>query len=58
VPDPTPECPLPRKAMVRLDISEDTHFRCSRRGCIVHWNPADILFYLKTKGDWPLRDGD
>lgn len=58
MPEPTPECPFHGKAMIRLETSENTHYRCSRQGCVVHWNPAVTFFYLKAEGDWPLREGE
>jgi hypothetical protein len=42
--------------MIRIDVTADTHYRCRNHECPIHWNPTDILFYLKTKGDWPLRE--
>jgi hypothetical protein len=56
--DRAPVCPLHRKAMIRAEMPTDTHYRCGKRECPIHWNSTDALFYLKKKGDWPLREGN
>jgi hypothetical protein len=56
MPEPAPQCPLHRKPMTRLDVPEDTDYQCSKKGCIVHWNPEIPLFYLKIKGDPPTKE--
>jgi hypothetical protein len=53
--DRSPVCPTHRKAMIRIDVTTDTHYRCGAQECPIHWNPNDVLFYLKTRGDWPLQ---
>jgi hypothetical protein len=42
--------------MVRIDVTAETHYRCGKQECPIHWNPIDVLFYLKTRGDWPLQE--
>jgi len=56
--DRSPVCPTHRKAMIPIDTTADTHYRCGRQECPIHWNPTDILFYLKTRGDWPVRENN
>jgi hypothetical protein len=42
--------------MIRLETAADTHYKCGKQECPIRWNPIDTLFYLKTEGDWPLRE--
>jgi hypothetical protein len=56
VPASSPVCPHHRKAMIRLETAADTHYKCGKQECPIRWNPIDTLFYLKTEGDWPLRE--
>jgi hypothetical protein len=55
--DRSPVCPLHRKPMIRVETSPDTHYRCGKQECPIHWNAEATLFYLTTAGDWPLREG-
>ena len=51
-----PMCPLHKNAMIRIEIKADTHYKCSRYECPIHWNPTTSLFYLKSQCDWPPRE--
>jgi hypothetical protein len=41
--------------MIPVDAKVDNHFKCRQHECPIYWNPVDTLFYLKTRGDWPLQ---
>jgi hypothetical protein len=55
--DRSPVCPLHRKPMPRVETGPgEPYHKCSQPECPIHWNPEVTLFYLKTSGDWPLRE--
>jgi hypothetical protein len=57
--DRSPVCPLHRKAMIRVEGSPgDTHHKCNQPECPIRWDPNSTLFYLRSRGDWPLRERD
>jgi hypothetical protein len=55
--DRSPVCPFHRTVMIREKNSfGDTRHKCNQPECPIRWNPNSTLFYLRTRGDWPLRD--
>jgi hypothetical protein len=57
--DRSPVCPLHRKPMPRVETGTgDPYHKCREPECPIHWNPVVTLFYVKTRGDWPLRESN